>query len=150
MFASTLLALPKSVIKLPKTILQYAIRAAKVLPPGLIYLSSSFILSYCAIVLCVIFLSLFGHTQPVFFIARCNLTLAFSSVHSGKLECGLSLNNPALRNVSQLCMSVFQAAIKSHMGGFACEGIVLHCNVLYCRMREKQGYFSRETWFCVG
>lgn len=59
MFASALLALPKSVIKLPKTILQYAIRAAKVLPPGLIYLSSSSILYYCAIVLCVIFLSLF-------------------------------------------------------------------------------------------
>lgn len=122
MFASALLALPKSLIKLPKTILQYAIRAAKVLLQGLIYLSSSSILYYCAIVLCVVFLSLFGLTQPVCFIAHCIfLTLAFSTVHSGKPECGLNLNSEALRNVSQLHMSVFQAAIKSHMVCFACE-----------------------------
>lgn len=93
MFASALLALPKSVIKLPKTILQYAIRAAKVLPPGLIYLSYSSILYYCAIVLCVIFLSLFGPTQPVCFIAHCIFT--FSAVQSRKLVHGPILNGQA-------------------------------------------------------
>lgn len=122
MFVSALLALSKSVIMLPKTTLQYAIRAAKVLPQGLIYLSLPSIFFYCAFVLGVMFLSLFGPTQPVCFIAHCIfLTLAFSPVHSGKPECGLSLNGEALRNVSQLRMSVFQAAMKSHMVSFACE-----------------------------
>lgn len=130
MFASALLALPKSVIKLPKTILQYAIRAAKVLPPSLIYLFSSSILYYCAIVLCVMFLFLFGHTQSGGFTARCIfLTLAFKNCAFTKTGAESEPEHPSIEDVSQLCVSVFQADI-----GAALHVKEMRCVVLWdCR-----------------